>query len=74
MILGSLPLCREQELVDPASDRPAETSIDNILKKSISAWKTYAHQEVFLAAVALALLYFTVMSFVSLPSPLHSNY
>lgn len=62
--LSQVVSCREQDLVEPSST-PAGQSIEAMLKKSIMAWRTYAHQDVVLAAVPLALLYFTVMSFVS---------
>ncbi len=57
--------CREQELVG-SSSMAAGGSIEKLVKKSTTGWRTYARQEVFIAAVALALLYLTVMSFVSL--------
>ena len=63
--LFQLLYCREQDLVEPLSI-PAGQSVDVVLKKSFNAWRTYARQDVALAAVALALLYFTVLSFVSI--------
>ncbi len=66
--LGSLTQslsCREQDLVE-SSSIPAGQSVEVVAKKSFSAWRTFARQDVVLAAVALALLYFTVMSFVSI--------
>ncbi|BDA48594.1 Solute carrier family 40 member 1 [Coccomyxa sp. Obi] len=59
---NSFTALREQDLME-SSSTPAGQSTETVLKKSISAGRTYARQDVVLAAVALALLYFTVMSF-----------
>ena len=63
--------CRQQELA-PASEGGFELSLESVkgsLAKSAEAWRLYRSQAVFPAALALALLYFTVMNFVSPTSP-----
>lgn len=54
----------EAETVPP----PAPTSLAQRVQRSFQAtaggWRAYARQDVLFAAVALALLYLTVMSFV----------
>lgn len=64
---------RQQELVKeqsgPAGGLGTGIDVKGRLQESMSAWRCYAEQDVVLAAVALALLYLTVMSFVR-PSPL----
>ena len=66
-------LCRQQELAPPSEGGP-KLSVEFVkgsLAKSGEAWQLYKSQAVFPAALALALLYLTVMNFVSLP-PSHS--
>ena len=60
-------LCRQQELAPPSEEGPklSVESVKGSLAKSVEAWQLYRSQEVFPAALALALLYLTVMNFVS---------
>jgi len=66
--------CRQQELA-PRSEEGPELSMESV-KKSIAtsaeAWQLYRSQPVFPAAVALAMLYLTVMNFVSQLSLCHA--
>ncbi len=61
-------LCRQQELAPPSEEGPklSVEAVKGSLAKSVEAWQLYRSQEVFPAALALALLYLTVMNFVSL--------
>ena len=60
--------CRQQELAPPSEEGPklSVESVKGSLSKSVEAWQLYRSQAVFPAALALALLYLTVMNFVSL--------
>lgn len=63
--------CREQELAPPSEGAP-ELSVESLkgsLARTAEAWQVYRGQAVFPAALALALLYLTVMNFVSLLCP-----
>jgi len=60
--------CREQELAQASEGAPRLSLelLKGLLARSAEAWQVYRGQAVFPAALALALLYLTVMNFVSL--------
>ena len=63
--------CRDQELAQASEGAPRllVESLKGSLARSAEAWQVYRGQAVFPAALALALLYLTVMNFVSLLCP-----
>ena len=66
------PLCREQELAAAPKGGPklSVEAVRSFVARSGEAWAVYRSQAVFPAAVALALLYLSVLSFVRPAQPM----
>jgi hypothetical protein len=63
---GCVVPSRQQELDKGHAKVDVDSGVGSRLRESVRAWRLYSQQEVFRAAVPLALLYLTVMSFVSI--------
>jgi hypothetical protein len=69
---AQLPPCRQQELA-PVSEEGPRLSLEALRRSaghSREAWQVYRSQAAFPASLALAMLYLTVMNFVSPAVPL----